>query len=178
MNGQSSWTDTVYNQSPYPAYNTKWSSSWGLLSLSHRRLANAQARLRICAVSPEPSLFAHIKYGSRRRVRPKIRHLAPTGWLRMRVWRMRLRRTKSTIISWDGSNRKEAETSRTNRAKYVFKFLQRFASVSLLNNIWHSTQNVILRRYNILRGDTPHVESEVNSSFASNANNDLSRENY
>ena len=27
--------------------------------------------------SPEPSLFAHIKYGSRRRVRPKIRHLAP-----------------------------------------------------------------------------------------------------
>ena len=27
--------------------------------------------------SPEPSLFAHMKYGSRRRVRPKIRHLAP-----------------------------------------------------------------------------------------------------
>ena len=27
-------------------------------------------------ISPEPSLFAHIKYGSRRRVRPKIRHLA------------------------------------------------------------------------------------------------------
>ena len=30
----------------------------------------------IRAVSPEPSLFAHIKYGSRRRIRPKIRHLA------------------------------------------------------------------------------------------------------
>ena len=28
----------------------------------------------ICAVSPEPSLFAHMNYGSRRRVRPKIRH--------------------------------------------------------------------------------------------------------
>ena len=27
----------------------------------------------------------------------------PTGWLRMRVKRMNLRRTKSTIISWDGS---------------------------------------------------------------------------
>ena len=26
-----------------------------------------------------------------------------TGWLRMRVWRMSLRRTKSTIISWHGS---------------------------------------------------------------------------
>ena len=40
--------------------------------LSHRRPA-------------EPSLFAHIKYGRRQRVRPKVRHLAPTGWLHMRV---------------------------------------------------------------------------------------------
>ena len=37
----------------------------------------AQASLHICAVSSEPLLFAHMKYGSRRRVRPKIRHLAP-----------------------------------------------------------------------------------------------------
>ena len=44
--------------------------------LSHRRPAEAQASLRIYAVSPEPSLFTHIQYGSRRRVRPKIRHLA------------------------------------------------------------------------------------------------------
>ena len=29
---------------------------------------------------------------------------SPTGWLRMRDWRISLRRTKSTIISWDGSN--------------------------------------------------------------------------
>ena len=36
--------------------------------LSHRRPAKAQASLRICAVSPEPSLFAHMKYGSRRKV--------------------------------------------------------------------------------------------------------------
>ena len=62
--------------------------------LSHRRPAKAQASLRIRAVSPEPSLFAHIKYGSRRRVRPKLRQLAP----RMRVWR-----TKSAIISWADS---------------------------------------------------------------------------
>ena len=44
--------------------------------LSHRRPVKAQAR-GSGAVSPEPSLFAHMKYGSRRRVRPKIRHLAP-----------------------------------------------------------------------------------------------------
>ena len=42
--------------------------------LSHRWPAKAR---RIRAVSPEPSLFAHMKYESRRRIRPKIRHLAP-----------------------------------------------------------------------------------------------------
>ena len=31
--------------------------------LSHRRPAKAQASLRICAVSSEPSLFTHMKYG-------------------------------------------------------------------------------------------------------------------
>ena len=35
------------------------------------------AQMRIRAVSPKPSLFAHLKYGSRHRVRPKIGHLAP-----------------------------------------------------------------------------------------------------
>ena len=71
--------------------------------LSHRWPAKAQASMRIPAVSPEPSLFAHIKYGSRRRVRPKIRHLAPLdGCAWANVWRMSLRRTKSTII-WHGS---------------------------------------------------------------------------
>ena len=44
--------------------------------LSHRRPAKVQASLHIRAVSPEPSLSAYMKYGSRRRVRPKIRHLA------------------------------------------------------------------------------------------------------
>ena len=73
--------------------------------LSHRRPAKAQASLHIRTVLPEPSLFAHTKCGSRRRVRPKIRLLATLdGWLHMCIWRMSLWRTKSTIISWDGSN--------------------------------------------------------------------------
>ena len=42
-------------------------------------------KAQVSAVSPNPSLFAHMKYGSRRRVRSRIRRLAPTGWLRMRV---------------------------------------------------------------------------------------------
>ena len=45
--------------------------------LSHRRPAKVLASLCICAVSPEPSLLAHMKYGSRWKVQPKIRHLAP-----------------------------------------------------------------------------------------------------
>ena len=45
--------------------------------LSHRRPAKAQVSLRLCTVSAEPSLFTHMKYGSRGRVQPKIRHLAP-----------------------------------------------------------------------------------------------------
>ena len=44
--------------------------------LSHRRSAKAQASLRIRAVLPEPSLFAHMEYGSRQMVRPKFKHLA------------------------------------------------------------------------------------------------------
>ena len=52
--------------------------------LSHRRPAKAEARLGIRTVSLEPLLFAHIMYESRRRVRPKMRHLAPLdgpGWM-------------------------------------------------------------------------------------------------
>ena len=48
--------------------------------LSLRRRAKAQVRLRICAISPEPSLLVHIKYGSRRRVWPKIRRVAPVDF--------------------------------------------------------------------------------------------------
>ena len=43
--------------------------------LPHRRPAEALASLLIRAVSPECSLFTHMKYGSRQRVRPNIRHL-------------------------------------------------------------------------------------------------------
>ena len=42
-----------------------------LWNSSHRGPTKAQASLRIRAVSPEHSPFAHMKYGSRPRVRPK-----------------------------------------------------------------------------------------------------------
>ena len=67
--------------------------------LSHRRPAKAEVILLICSVSPEPSLFAHMKYGSQK-VQPKIRHLAPLdGWACvLEEWVY-----GSTIISWAGS---------------------------------------------------------------------------
>ena len=46
-------------------------------------LDGAQISQLICPVSPEPLMFAHMKCGSRRMVRPKTS--SPTGWLRMLV---------------------------------------------------------------------------------------------
>ena len=65
------------NPYKWSCWTSNMSKLMRLWYLSHRRPAKAQASLRIRAVSPEPSLFAHMKYGSRRRVQPKIRHLAP-----------------------------------------------------------------------------------------------------
>ena len=49
--------------------------------LSPMRAAKVQASLRICAVSPEPSLLAHRSSESRGTVRQKARSLAPlNGW--------------------------------------------------------------------------------------------------
>ena len=58
-------------------FTSELSQLMRLWYLSYRRPAKARASLRIRAVSLEPSLFAHMNYGSRQRVWPKIRHLAP-----------------------------------------------------------------------------------------------------
>ena len=55
---------------------SEFSQLMRLWYLSHRRPAKAQASTLIRAVSPQPSLFAHMKYGCRQRVQPKIRHPA------------------------------------------------------------------------------------------------------
>ena len=57
----------------YSAFNDL-SQLMRLWYLSHRRPAKAQASLRIRTVSSEPSLFAYMKYGSRRSVRPFCLH--------------------------------------------------------------------------------------------------------
>ena len=84
----------------------KMSQLTRLWYLSHRRPTKAQASLRISAVSPGPgpSLFAHMEYGSRRRVPPKIRHLAPLDGCRCAIEKKSWWRMKSAIISWAGSN--------------------------------------------------------------------------
>ena len=47
-----------------------------------RRPAKDQASLRIRADSPEPLLFAYMKYGSRRRLRPELRWMAAYACLK------------------------------------------------------------------------------------------------
>ena len=61
----------------YMKHNSNLSQLRRLWYLSHRRPPKAQASLLIRTFSPQPSLFPHMKYRSRRRVRLNIRHLAP-----------------------------------------------------------------------------------------------------
>ena len=56
-----------------PLINHNWASLW---DFGTYHIGNQWRLRRACAVAPEPSLFTHMKYGSRRRVQPKIRHLA------------------------------------------------------------------------------------------------------
>ena len=71
-----------------------WASSW---DYGTYRIGDQ------CAVSPEPLLFANIKYGSRQKSLTKNQTSSPVGWLCMRVWRMSLWGTKSAVISRVGS---------------------------------------------------------------------------
>ena len=84
--------------------NWQMSQLMRLWYLSHRRPAKAQANLHICAISSEPLLFAHMKYGSRRRVPPKIRHLAPldgcTCTFEEWIWRTKKYHNLMTWLKW------------------------------------------------------------------------------
>ena len=53
--------------------------AYEFIVLSSTWKAQAEARLRIRTVLPEPSLFALMKYGSAQRVRPKNLRFSPTG---------------------------------------------------------------------------------------------------
>ena len=103
-------SSSVFIQPTWLRYNDskqiKRASSWdyGLYHIGNQRrlkraCASAQSLQIHCC-----SHFAQMKYWSGRRIRPKVETSRPTWWLRMRFWRMSLWRTKSTIISWDGSN--------------------------------------------------------------------------
>ena len=54
--------------------DTIWASSW---DYGTYHIGDQRRLRRACASAP--SLFAHMEYGSRQRVRPKIRQLAPLG---------------------------------------------------------------------------------------------------
>ena len=76
-----------YNvQNNFRAFCHLWLTIWffsknepahEIIVLITKATNEGSASMRIRAVLPEPSLLAHMKYGSRRRVCPKVRHLAP-----------------------------------------------------------------------------------------------------
>ena len=55
------------------SYYDIWASLW---DYGTYRIGDQRWLRRVCVVSLEPSLFAHMNYGSGRRVRSKIRHLS------------------------------------------------------------------------------------------------------
>ena len=65
--------------------------------LSHRRPAKAQASLARAVAVRTHEFWKETKGPT------KHQTSSPTGRLRMRIWRMNLRKTESTIISWYGS---------------------------------------------------------------------------
>ena len=78
----------------------KWASSWDYDTC---RIGDQRRLRRACAsAQSRQTLHYSHKYSSRRRFRPK-KDIYPTGWLRMHVYRMSLRGTKSTIIPRGGS---------------------------------------------------------------------------
>ena len=57
-----------------------------LVLITSRRPVKAQASLHIREVSPEPSMFAHMNYGSRlKMIKIKNQTSSPTGWLHMHI---------------------------------------------------------------------------------------------
>ena len=65
---------------------------------SHRRTAKALASLYICAVLPEPLLFAQIIYGP-----AKSQRFSFIEGLRMRVWRNTNHEMRRSLFLWVGS---------------------------------------------------------------------------
>ena len=62
----------IYKNDPTQESKYEMSQLMRLWYFSHGRPAKAQVKLRIRSVTPEPLLFAHMKYGRRKKVRPKI----------------------------------------------------------------------------------------------------------
>ena len=82
----------------------KWASSW---DYGTYHIGDQRRLRRACASeqSPQSIRCSHTCSMEVDERSYKNQTLSLTGWLRMHVWRMSLLRTKSTIISWDGSNK-------------------------------------------------------------------------
>ena len=104
----STCVDSGINVGKANYFNDIWASSWDYCTYhmgDQRRPRRAYA-----SVQSRQSRWSHmwsiaVDEGSEQKNQTPMPPAPPPrpGWLRMRVWRMSLRRLKSVIISWDGT---------------------------------------------------------------------------
>ena len=79
--------------------NINWARSWDYGTYH----MGDQWKLRRACTSRQVLAVRTHKVWKETKGPTKNQTFSPTGWLSMSVWKMSLRRTKSTIHSWDGS---------------------------------------------------------------------------
>ena len=112
-----------------------WASSWDY-GTSHignqRRLRRACASEQSCqSLCCSHTWSMEVDKGSDK----KNHTSSSSGWLRMRVWRTSLRRTKSAIISWDGWFSQCLQWFHNEWEHYRFSPLHNMSVLCKLNNI-------------------------------------------
>lgn len=105
------------------------------------RTAKAQASLRICTVSPEPSLFTWWIYGPRGRFRQRIEHLAPFSFCTCAfMWSLHADMLR-TFYAWWRSNNVIHWISTTSYEKFKY-FYQIKLKIFWPNEILHFQQYI------------------------------------
>ena len=117
---QQNWRSSGYGICPgaLKKSRNKWARSWGYGTYHtgdqrklRRACASAQSRQSLrCSLTWR----MEVDEGS-----DQNKTFNPTGWLRMRAWKMSLRRTKSTIISWDDSNKEVRKMMNLDEKLYI-----------------------------------------------------------
>lgn len=108
------------------------------------RTAKAQTSLRICTVSPEPSLFTWWIYGPRGRFRQRIEHLAPFSFCTCAfMWSLHADMLRTFYAWWRSNNVIHwISTTSYEKFKYSIKLSWKFSGqmrYCIFSSIFHLT---------------------------------------